>query len=533
MAKSDFESRRRFLKSLVVALGCQQFGAEVLAAQAKKSEPSKAPSAPDKAAPATRSYKVGPWVGDDYTMGHKLRGGEFPKFPDKAEKQVDFVIVGGGVAGLTAAYELKDHDFLLLEQYGETGGNSRGSSYHGIDYSYGAAYVGPIDGIYGQLYSDLGLDPITLPPERNEFYFNGQWYVSAQGDTSKPIYAEFNKLLEEAKPIWKNIPLDPDPAKMSTGDLQKLDATPFAPVLQAYSKDFRAVLDSFCRSSFGGGLDQLSALAGYSIIQDLVIPTHVFKGGNPAIARGLANRINTAGSQRCLKNAFVWRIEIKENGASVIYSLADGSVHKVDCKHVVVATPPLVSSRQMVHIPDQLKAYLFNFKYCSYLVANVLMKEKLFKGKYDCFVGQPYSFADITVAETPYMMTNSYKPEMGSVLTIYQPYPNGAEGRALLLMADREKFADSFVQQMGKLVPDFSKGVDEVILSRWGHAFAIVGPNYFANLAKIHAAQTHDHYTLAHSTIFGWPAAESAIRAGVTAADRAKKLAANPGMIVQ
>jgi protoporphyrinogen oxidase len=284
------------------------------------------------------------------------------------------------------------------------------------------------------------------------------------------------------------------------------------------------LLENFCRSSFGGSLDQLSALAGYALLQDLVTPTHVFKGGNPAIARALTSKVSRAGAERCLKNAFVWKIEIKDGSASVVYSLADGSVHRVDCKHVIVATPPLVSSRTMKGIPDLLRADLFKFKYCAYLVANLLMKEKLFKGKYDCFVGSANTFADLTVAEAPYILTNTYKPSMGSVLTVYQPYAWGTDGRSLLFAGDREQFASSIADQVEKLVPGFMKSIEEICLTRWGHALAIVGPNYFSHLAKIHAAQADASFTLAHSSIFGWPAAESAIRAGKTAAARALKL---------
>ena len=535
MAESETESRRRFLKSLALLLGCQQLGAEVFAAPVK----SKAvKTAANLAKPASKAadaakYKLAPWcAGDDFTLGHKLRMGEWPTLPEKAERKVDFVIVGGGVAGLTAAYNLKDQDFLLLEQYDSFGGHARGGSYHGIDYSYGAAYIGSTEGEMGEFYSALGLEPVELPPERNDYYFEGKWYNGVAGDVNKPVYKEFKRLLDESKPIWKGLPEDPDPLKMSSGDLQKLDASPFASTLTGYSKEFMSLLDAFCKSSFGGNLQQLSALAGYSLIQDLVIPTHVFKGGNPALGRGLAAKVNTAGTDRCVKNAFVWKIEIKDGGASVVYTTRDGSSHKVDCKHVIVATPPLVATRQMVHIPDLLKAQLLQFKFCSYLVANLLMKEKLFKGAYDCFLPAPFTFADITVAETPYIKTNTYKPEMGSVLTVYQPYPNGAEGRTLMLIGDRQKFADSITQQADKLIPGFFNAIDEVQLTRWGHALAIVGPSYFAKLAKLQASQSGDAYSLAHSSIFGWPAAESAIRAGQTAAARAKKVAANPGIIV-
>ncbi len=539
MATGEYESRRRFLKNLAALIGCQQFGTRVFAGEQNYSTEGKELPERRKSLAENRdgginkskhSYKLAEWTGDDFTLGHRLRIGDSPKFPEHAEKSIDFIIVGGGVAGLTAAYSLRDQDFLLLEQYDDLGGHSRGSSFNGIAYSYGAAYISDIDGIYGELYAELGIEPVKLPPDRNQFYYDGEWFVGTTGDKQKPIYREFRKLLDEAKPIWDQLPQEQDVFNLSVPELQKLDSTTFASNLQSYSKDFLALLDSFCASSFGGGINQLSALAGFSLLSDLALPTYVFKGGNPAIARALSGKVNSAGGGRVYKNAFVWKIEVRDEGASVYYSLEDSSVHKVDCKHVIVATPPLVAARQLAHIPDNLKAELFRFKFCSYLVANLLMKEKLFDGKYDCFAASPYSFADITVAETPYMLTDTYKRDMGSVLTVYQPYPAGSEGRTLLLVGDRERFADSITGQVEKLVPGFMNAVEEVVLTRWGHALALAGPNHFANLAKLHKYQGQGSFTLAHSSIYGWPCVESAIQAGKSAASRAKNAATKPGL---
>lgn len=526
MQDQDSKSRREFLKGLGLVLGCQYFiNEQVLAAPVKKvgaktgSKQGTAAKAPAKAPGKAATYKLKPWTGDDFTLGHRLRLNDFPKFPDKAERTVDFVIVGGGVSGLTAAYQLKDHDFLLLEQYADLGGHARGSSYHGIDYSYGAAYCGPIDDVYGELYSAIGIEPIALTPDRNSFLWNNEW-LGTEGDGSKSLHKEFKRLLDECKPVWEALPPEMEPEKLNTEALNKLDQTLMVQCMKGYSKEFVALIDAFCKSSLNGNMQQLSGLAGYGLLYDLVHTTHVFKGGNPAIARGLAAKVDKAGSNRCIKKAFVWNIEIKDGGASVIYSTGDGTAHRVDCKHVIVASSPLVASRQLKHIPDETKASLMSFRFGSYLVANVCMKEKLFKGTYDCFAGPPFSFADITVAETPYIKTNTYNPSMGSVLTIYQPYAAGSEGRMVLMQGDGPKIASSIVTQLEKLIPGALKQIDEVTLTRWGHALAIIGPGYFSRLSKLQNLPDAP-YSLAHSSVWGWPAVESAIRGGRIAAERA------------
>lgn len=535
MKDNDSNSRRAFLKQLGLLLSCQYaIDESVFAAPVKKTmKPAagKASSATKVPAKPSQHYKIGPWTGDDFTIGHRLRLNDLPKFPDKAEKKVDFIIVGGGVAGLTTAWNLRDHDYLLLEQYDELGGQSRGGSYRGIDYSYGAAYIGPIDDIFGELYSAIGVNPVPLPPDRNAFLWDDKWKVGIEGSNCDAFYKEMKHFTDASKSIWDTIPADMSPDKLQSEGLRKLDQTLMIDCMKGYSKPFISLIDSFCKSALNGGLQQISGLAGYGLLYDLVSTTHVFKGGNPAIAKALSAKLEKAGSGRAVKKAFVWKIEIKDGGASVVYSAGDGSVHRVDCKHVIVATSPLVAARQMVHVPDDLKAGLLSFRFGSYLVANVCMKEKLFKGPYDCFAGTPYTFSDITVAETPYMKTDSYEPNMGSVLTVYQPYSAGTEGRMLLFQGDKVKLASSTTDQIEKLVPGALKVIDEVVLSRWGHALAIINPGYFNKLAK-YQNLSNVPYSFAHSSIWGWPAAESAIRGGLLCAKRALKESAGISILV-
>jgi hypothetical protein len=91
-------SRREFIKFVVVgsvAAGCP-IDKTLLAA-------------PDSKAAAP------PLVhGEHFEVCHQLRDGHAFERPDAARK-VDIVIVGGGVAGLSAAYFLRGKDWLLLE----------------------------------------------------------------------------------------------------------------------------------------------------------------------------------------------------------------------------------------------------------------------------------------------------------------------------------------------------------------------------------------------------------------------------------
>lgn len=529
--EKQIQSRRRFLQT-VFGLLSAGYGAQACslmlsaaAAQSKrKLQPKSAPPVKPKIA-AKANYKISEWTGDDFKLGHMLRDSLPAKtIPKNAEREVEFVIIGGGIAGLSSAFYLKDQDVLLLEQYSELGGQSRGGSYRGIDYSIGAAYINGIEGVYGQLYSDLGIKPEPLPEAHNAWFWDGRWYTHLNDKEQVSVYQDFKRLMDEAAPIFKILPTEDSPQSI-VGELEKLDSVPFAAHIKGYSPKFISLINNICKSSCCGDIQQLSALSGYLLMADIKSQNYVFKGGNSAISKALVNKTNAAGSNRLLTDTFVWKIESTGSGASVIYSDKSGEMHRVNCKHVIVTSPPLVASRIVADMSDEMKAQLLGMKYGSYLVANCLMKKKLFSQTYDNFVCSPFTFADIVIAETPYQLSNTYNPDMGSVLTIYQPYTPGSEGRPLLMLGDRQQFATSIYEQISKLVDHLDANLEEIVLTRWGHAMVVSGPNYFRRLRKLEASYNDAPFTLAHNSTQGLPCAESAIRAALFATARAKRMA--------
>lgn len=512
-------SRREFLKNLnlLLALGAGSTLSEFLFDC--NSAVAKNPKVDSLLLSANgHRYKVMPWTGDNFTRGHELRNGDIPKFPEHAEATYDFVIVGGGIAGLTSAYYLKDHNYLLLEQYDELGGNSRGSSYRGIDFSYGPAYVGDLEGLAGKLFEEIGLTGYKLLPPRNAWYVKGEWLPGVDGNKQHILYKEFDRFFSEAKPLWQQMGEWQGSMPNLESDLGRLDAVPFSSVLTSYDPLFVEMIDRFCKSTLCGSVSGLSALAGYMLLQDPRGIAHVFKGGNPAIANALKAKLNAVNSPRNKTGCFVWNVTAKEDGASVVYQDSQGVMHKVNCRKVINCAPPLVSARITTGMSDTTKALLLSFKYGAYLVANFCMKKKVFNGSYDNWVGAPFTFTDVITAETPYIDSNSYKPSMGSVLTMYHPWTPGSEGRGLLFEGDRERFSTDLVEQMHKLVPQFDANLEKVVLSRWGHAMVVARPGFFKLVQKLQAEKTGS-YILAHNSMHGLPCAESAIGAARHAAD--------------
>ncbi len=506
---SSKTSRRHFLKQTALAFTglatAAAFDADSLLSACGKS-----------------GFKISEWTGDDYTVGHKLRDGKLPKFPESTERKVDFVIVGGGIAGLSSAYQLRSHDILLLEQYDEFGGHSRGGTYNGIDYSYGAAYIAIDEGAVGEMLDSLKLDPIKLATSKNAWFANGQWLQGVNGNDRDIVYKELKRLNEENKSFWGTWDGVYSKRLIDSQKLMQMDAQPLVDSLKGYDPAFLGLMDSVLKSGINGGINSLSALAGLSTLEDVFAPTYLLPGGNPTVTRALARQIKEENSKALVSGAFVWSIQLKDNGARVIYGLRDGSMHAVECRHVIIAIPHMVASRVMKGLNDKARATLFRFRYGSYLVANVLLRKRVFEGAYDNFLSSPFQIADITVAETPYMMTGKYKEEMGSVLTVYIPYDAGSPGRTLLFQGDRQKFSASILAELEKIVPGITGSIEEIVLTRWGHSMAVARPNYCKYIAELHGFE-NDSFTFAHSSAHGLPGIEAAAAGAKSAVERALK----------
>ena len=138
---------------------------------------------------------AGEIVGASDVFGHRLRDGLRIEVPHDAWSNIPLVIVGGGVAGLTAAWRLRNSgftNFTLVELEDAPGGTSRSGANRVASFPWGAHYIpAPMkeNAALVSLLSEMGVvegknqvgEPVIAEqflcrdPEERVFY-KGRWY---------------------------------------------------------------------------------------------------------------------------------------------------------------------------------------------------------------------------------------------------------------------------------------------------------------------------------------------------------------------
>src|SRR5688500_13106057 len=144
---------------------------------------------------ASRKFPQGEIVGQNVDLGHLLREQRGFEVLAHNWRTVKVAIVGGGVAGLSAAWKLSSenfNDFVLLELEREIGGTSQSGSGTPVGYPWGAHYL-PVPfeenkeliSLLDEMSLTAGRGPNGEVVVREEFlcrepeeriFYKGRWY---------------------------------------------------------------------------------------------------------------------------------------------------------------------------------------------------------------------------------------------------------------------------------------------------------------------------------------------------------------------
>ncbi len=471
----------------------------------------------------------GGFVEDGGAAGHRLRDNA-SLGPVRERRRLPLVIVGGGMAGLSAAWWCEKHgfrDYLLLESGDEAGGNARAGRNDVSGYPWGAHYV-PVPGKQAMLarvlFEDLGVlrngvwDERTLchsPQER--LFWRGEWHEGFEPmlNDSAADRAEFRRFQDRLDGLRSSgeftIPVSRGrPARSALDALtlaQWLDREGFR------SRALRWYADYAVRDDYGTAARDASAWAGlhYFVARE---PDEkgplTWPEGNGWIVKRLLERIGT----RVRTGATVRAVSRPHGGRVVVVRTEDAEFTADAC---IWAAPIFVAAR----VIDGFGASP-PLTTAPWLVANLTLRE------WPDERGSAPAW-DNTIVDSPglgYVNATHQRlsrPGGPTVWTYYhalvQQTPLEAR-RALRAMSWRD--ASEFVlSDLERAHPTLRRVVERVDIRRYAHAMARPEPGFLSAPWRSALAASRGPIWYGHADLSGLSVFEEAQDQGVRAARRA------------
>jgi len=499
-------------------------------------------------------FPEGEIVGQSDTLGHILREGRTFEVPADGWRNVKVVIVGGGVAGLSAAWKLRKlgvEDLVVLELEKETGGTSLSSSGQPVAYPWGAHYL-PVPFRENVELIEL-LDEMLLTegrtaegdlivkeqflcrdPEERVFY-KGRWYDglylhAGESEEDKRQLAEFQKQIDG----WVNWRdgrgrrafVVPSANCSDNAEVTALDKISFAEWLRRNGFTSERLVwycDYACRDDYGLKFDQTSAWAGLFYFCSRIRksgeesqPFITFPEGNGRFVRHLAE----SAKDKILRSYMAVSIVPNEKGADVI-CLADGQVRGFHCEKVIYASPVFTAPYVIRGFADDAPFDAREFQHNSWFVANLFLKDRP-KPRF----ARDFPLAwDNVLYESPSLGYVNATHQKGidygpTVWTYYYPMCHEENGRTKLFNYNWRELADVCLTDMSRAHPEIYELTDRIDIMRWGHAMISPRPGLIWGEYRRKALEPYRNIHFAHTDLSGIALFEEAFYHGLRAAQK-------------
>lgn len=485
--------------------------------------------------------------GTPFSLGHRLLLRDFPKVA--REERVKILIVGGGIAGLSACRTLAQNgetDFLLLDMDEQAGGNSSWRQNAYSAYPLGAHYL-PMpnshDSALIRFLTEEGLitgrdehdrpvyreDSLCAAPQARLF-IRQHWqeglipqYGVSEVDQAniQAFYREMETFKNQRGADGKYLFDLPLRACSDDPSFSRLDALSMSEWMEQHgftSPELRAHVQYCCLDDFGVGLERVSAWAGIHYFaarkspQDNVL---TWPEGNGHLVKCLEKYARERIRTRHL--AFEVSPEAQEVAVKVYDAVRNESI-LIRAERLILATPQFVNQRLLSGRELDLNA----FHYAPWLVATLILKElPSGSGMPLCWDNVIFEAQGLGYINDQQQSVTQERPRQ--VITYYYAL-QGADSKTLRrqLYEKGESYWQQFVlDDLQRAHPSIADWIESMEIQRWGHG--MISPvKGFLSGPVLKAARTsvHPRILLAHSDLSGMSLFEEAFHQGLTAAEK-------------
>lgn len=420
-------------------------------------------------------------------FGHLIR--ETSQCAPSREITTDYAIIGGGIAGLSAATQLNGKDFLLFEASEKLGGSSASGAWKDTYFSTGAHYDLAYPTNFGSEVIELlkALNIVQFNPHTELYEFVDEKYVIPansleqcfwKGDPLKDAL-EGAKGVEEFKAILHQFEGKmPLPTRLIAEEFHYLDRMSFTDFLSSKMKleeDLERRISYQMLDDWGGKCNEISALAGIHYYmcrpyEEKDVQVFSPPNGNSYFIEKMVGSLENLNAIHV--NTLARSIRETENGVEIEIITPEKEIVRVNAKHLIYA-----GQKHTLNYLLKTEKPLFTNSYAPWMVINFVCKKGI-------------EFAtwqnDVLTNELEFLgFVNSTKQKTRSeehdVFTAYYCFSEKDIARLVAFEENPEAIIQATLQLIERETNrDLTPHLEHVNIHLMGHAMPIPKPNYLS-----------------------------------------------------
>lgn len=445
--------------------------------------------------PSPQSYDI--TINSDMQAGHLLLNSA--GLPTGTTFSTDYLVVGGGISGLSAACQLRDRDFVLCELSAQLGGTSASESYAGEVFSQGAHYELAYPNYYGRETLNFleELEIIRYDSLVDSWNFvDRQYLIDAQREgqtlTSEGMREEIlepsrlrTDFLELVLPYLEEMK---QPTRIIREELWPLDEISFLEFLQRtlrLTPSFKQGLDYQMRDDYGADAETVSALAGIHYYTCRPYFTHSVElfsppQGNTYFVNKMAE---TLPNDKVKTNHLVQSVQKSENGFEVlVVNIENSRIDRYLAKNVIYA-----GGKHALKYVFPSDAHLFqNNIYAPWLVLNIVLKGDLKSEAFwqNEFLGEDSTYMGFVDSASQFSIGGT------RVFTAYYCLHPNQRSYLASIRHNEQEIARKTVETINLFFDqDVNPLVEKVFFKVLGHAMPVPKPHYLFSDKNPHRSE--------------------------------------------
>ena len=281
----------------------------------------------------------------------------------------DAIIVGGGLAGLTTAYMLRDKNILVLEKEARFGGRVLSEQVDGLTNNIGTQFFSDCDNSMVQMFDELGIQRSTPNPKAATFALNlnNQYYPDGLSYITPKVVFQGLKLLFRSYRKYKifQLPInDPRWQQLVKGNNKELQ--------DGCGDEFLSLLNVFLRGACLSKPERTSAGIGASFVGSVLDSGQIafVDGGFQQITDRLADSV----ADQLVSGATVTEVKESDDLVRVRYQY-QGADYEVKARAAAIAAPSPLVADLMPDLPQKKRTALARVQYGPITVVSLTLKK--------------------------------------------------------------------------------------------------------------------------------------------------------------